>query len=252
MKNISSEILKNINGLTDDEVILSRNNNGSNELSKKKREPLILKIVNIFKEPMFLLLIIAASVYFIVGEYGDGIIMLVFVIAVCFIEFIQETKTDKALEELNKLSSLSVSVIRNGNERVISSEEVVVGDIVILEEGDKVPADGEILYAQSLGVNESSLTGESEIVYKNTKIDKDNHFKLNMCYSGTDITNGMGIIRITSVGNKTELGLIGDSLNLVKKEKSPLEKQINKLVFICTIISAIIFFMTLIITYAVS
>lgn len=249
MKNISSEILKNINGLTDDEVILSRKNNGSNELSKKKREPLILKIVNIFKEPMFLLLIIAASVYFIVGEYGDGIIMLVFVIAVCFIEFIQETKTDKALEELNKLSSLSVRVIRNKNEKIISSDEIVVGDIVILEEGDKVPADGEILYAQSLGVNESSLTGESEIVYKNTKIDKDNHFKLNMCYSGTDITNGMGIIRITSVGNKTELGLIGDSLNLVKKCKSPLEKQINKLVFICTIISAIIFFMTLIITY---
>ena len=108
---------------------------------------------------MFLLLIIAASVYFIVGEYGDGIIMLVFVIAVCFIEFIQETKTDKALEELNKLSSLSVRVIRNKNEKIISSDEIVVGDIVILEEGDKVPADGEILYAQSLGVNESSLTG---------------------------------------------------------------------------------------------
>lgn len=249
MKNDFSEILKNINGLTDDEIILSRKNNGSNKLSNKKKEPLILKILKIFKEPMFLLLIIAASVYFIVGEYGDGIIMLVFVIAVCFIEFIQETKTDKALEELNKLSSLSVRVIRNKNEKTISSDEIVVGDIVILEEGDKVPADGEILYAQSLGVNESSLTGESEIVYKNCEIDNENHFKLNMCYSGTDITNGMGIIRVTSVGNKTELGLIGDSLNLVQKEKSPLEKQINKLVLICTILSGIIFFLTLIITY---
>ena len=159
MTNDFSEILKNINGLTDDEIILSRKNNGSNKLSNKKKEPLILKILKIFKEPMFLLLIIAASVYFIVGEYGDGIIMLVFVIAVSFIEFIQETKTDKALEELNKLSSLSVRVIRNKNEKIISSDEIVVGDIVILEEGDKVPADGEILYAQSLGVNESSLTG---------------------------------------------------------------------------------------------
>ena len=91
------------------------------------------------------------------GEYGDGAIMLVFVIAVCFIEFIQESKTDKALEELNKLSALNVSVIRNGKKQIISSDEVVVGDIVLLKEGDKVPADGKILYSQSL-INESSLT----------------------------------------------------------------------------------------------
>ena len=205
--------LENIKGLTDEEVILSRESNGSNELIKKKKEPLILKILGIFKEPMFLLLIIAASVYFIVGEYGDGIIMLVFVVAVCFIEFVQEAKTDKALEELNKLSSLNVNVIRNEKRMVVSSEEIVVGDKVILEEGDKVPADGKVLYAQSLGVNESSLTGESEVVYKTIKEDKDNHFKLNICYSGTDVTNGMGIIEIIAVGNKTELGKIGTSLS---------------------------------------
>ena len=241
--------LENIKGLTDEEVILSRENNGSNELIKKKKEPLILKILGIFKEPMFLLLIIAASVYFIVGEYGDGIIMLVFVVAVCFIEFIQEAKTDKALEELNKLSSLNVNVIRNGKRIVVSSEEIVVGDKVILEEGDKVPADGKVLYAQSLGVNESSLTGESEVVYKTIKEDKDNHFKLNICYSGTDVTNGMGIIEIIAVGNKTELGKIGTSLSSVKKEKTPLEYQVNKLIFVCTIISAVIFLLTIIITY---
>ncbi len=243
------KILENIKGLTDEEVILSRESNGSNELIKKKKEPLILKILSIFQEPMFLLLIIAASVYFIVGEYGDGIIMLVFVVAVCFIEFIQETKTDKALEELNKLSSLNVNVIRNEKRMVVSSEEIVVGDKVILEEGDKVPADGKVLYAQSLGINESSLTGESEVVYKTIKEDKDNHFKLNICYSGTDVTNGMGIIEIIAVGNKTELGKIGTSLSSVKKEKTPLERQVNKLIFACTIISAIIFLLTIIITY---
>ena len=249
MKEKTDKVFKNIKGLNDNEVIQSREKNGTNELSPKKKEPLIIKILEIFKEPMFLLLIIAASVYFIVGEYGDGIVMLVFVIGICFIEFIQETKTDKALEELNKLSSLNVRVIRNNKEEVISSDEIVVGDIVLLEEGDKVPADGEVLYAQSLGVNESSLTGESEVVYKTTKNDENNHFKLNKCYSGTDITSGMGIIRITSVGNKTELGLIGESINSVKKEKTPLEIQINKLVFVCTIISGIIFILTLIITY---
>ena len=161
--------LKKINGLNNEEVILSRNKYGKNELVKKKKEPFIIKILNIFKEPMFLLLLIAASVYFIMGEYGDGILMLIFVVGISLIEFIQETRTDKALEELNKLSSLNVKVIRNGEKVCINSKEIVVGDIVVLEEGDKVPADGKLLYVQSLGLNESSLTGESDIIYKTTK-----------------------------------------------------------------------------------
>lgn len=249
MENEEKDKLKEFKGLTNNEVVISREKNGSNIQQQRKKESLIKKILNIFKEPMFLLLIIAASVYFIVGEYDDGITMLIFVLAVCTIEFIQEAKTDKALEELNKLSSLNVKVIRNGKKEIINSEEIVVGDIVILEEGDRVPADGKILYTQSLGINESSLTGESEIVYKNKEEDLKNHFKLNMCYSGTDVVNGLGIIEVTSVGKNTEFGLIGQSLNNIKKEKTPLEKQINKLVFICTIVSITVFILTIIINY---
>lgn len=249
MEDIMENEIRKIKGLTDQEVILLREKYGSNELHKKKKEPLILKILSIFKEPMFLLLIVAASVYFVVGEYSDGIIMLIFVLAVCLIEFIQEIKTDKALEELNKLSSLNVKVIRNKEKIVISSEEIVVGDIVVLEEGDKVPADGKLLYAQSLGINESSLTGESAIVYKTLKKDDENHFKLNMCYSGTDVVNGMGYVEITSVGKNTEVGLIGESLSEIKKEKTPLEKQINKLVLFCTIFSGLVFTLTIVLTY---
>lgn len=249
MKKNENEFLKNIKGLTDEEVINSREEKGINKLSETKKQPLILKILSIFKEPMFLLLIVAASIYFIVGEYSDGIIMLIFVFGICFIEYIQETKTDKALEELNKLSSLNVRVIRNGKEEIISSDEVVVGDIVILEEGDSVPADGKVLYAQSFGVNESALTGESDVVYKNCKQDKENHFKLNMCYSGTNITNGLGIIEIIAVGKNTEFGRIGESLNEIKEEKTPLEKQINKLVYVCTIISGVVFILTIITNY---
>ena len=189
--------LKSIKGLTDEEVINSREKNGENKLVEQKKQPLILKILSIFKEPMFLLLVIAASIYFIVGEYSDGIIMLIFVLGICTIEYIQETKTDKALEELNKLYSINVKVIREGKEKTISSEEIVVGDIVLLEEGDSVPADGKILYTQSLGVNESTLTGESQVVYKKCSEDNENHFKLNMCYSGTNITNGLCVIEIT-------------------------------------------------------
>lgn len=249
MENEEKDKLKEFKGLTNNEVVISREKNGSNIQQQRKKESLIKKILNIFKEPMFLLLIIAASVYFIVGEYADGITMLIFVLAVCTIEFIQEAKTDKALEELNKLSSLNVKVIRNGKKEIINSEEIVVGEIVILEEGDRVPADGKILYTQSLGINESSLTGESEIVYKNKEEDLKNHFKLNMCYSGTDVVNGLGIIEVTSVGKNTEFGLIGQSLNNIKKEKTPLERQINKLVFICTIVSITVFILTIIINY---
>ena len=249
MKDNKKDLLKNFGGLTREEVINSKEKYGVNKLEEKKKQPLILKILSIFKEPMFLLLIIAASIYFIVGEYRDGIIMLIFVLAICLIEYIQETKTDKALEELNKLSALNVKVIREGKEEVISSEEVVVGDIVLLEEGDSVPADGKLLYTQSLGVNESSLTGESLVVYKNCKEDKDNHFKLNMCYSGTNVTNGLGVIEIVSVGKNTEFGRIGESLKEIEKERTPLEKQINKLVFICTIISFIVFLLTIVINY---
>ena len=249
MKNNQDIKLQEFNGLTDKEVLLSKEKYGINQIEVKKKTPFILKILAIFKEPMFLLLIIAASVYFIVQEYGDGIMMLIFVLAISLIEFIQETKTDKALEELTKLSSLNVSVIRNHQLITIDSKDIVLGDIVVLEEGDRVPADGKILYAQSLGVNESSLTGESAIVYKNIKEDNKNHFKLNMCYSGTDIVNGMGVIEITAIGKNTQFGLIGESLDNIKKEKTPLEKQINKLVLICTIISVIVFLLTIIINY---
>lgn len=249
MNNNNDEIFNNYKGLNDDEVLLSREKNGPNRLSEEIKEPLIIKILKIFKEPMFLLLIIAASVYFIVGEYIDGIIMLVFVIGICLTEFIQETKTDKALKELNKLSSLNVKVIRNGGKVIITSDEIVVNDIVILEEGDKIPADGKILYCQSLGVNESILTGESATVYKNTTEDKDNHFKTNICYSGTDVVNGMAIIEIISVGKNTEYGHIGETLNEIKATKTPLEIQINKLVFICAIISGIIFILTIVFNF---
>ena len=244
-------IMNDLTGLTDEEVIQSREANGINRITAVKKESLFMKIVSILKEPMFFLLIVAASIYFIVGEYQDGIIMLICVLGICLIEYMQEARTDRALEELNKLSSLNVKVIRNCKEEVISSDEVVVGDIVFIEEGDNVPADGKVLYAQSLGINESSLTGESQVVYKKNHDNKDDEspFKLNMCYSGTCVANGFGVIEVTSVGKNTEIGLIGESLREIEKEKTPLEKQINKLILVCAIISGFIFLLTIVINY---
>ena len=243
------EILKDINGLTEEEVLLSKSKNGSNEIENTKNKSLILEVIEIFKEPMFLLLIIAASVYFIVGEYSDGVIMLICVVVICLIEFLQKLKTDKALEELKKLSALNVRVIRNGTESIIDSGKIVVGDIIILLEGDRVPADGKLLYAESLGVNESLLTGEAEVVYKSIDEDNKNRYKLNMCYSGTDITSGAGIIEVSAVGRQTELGLIGESLKEIENNRTPLEMQVSKLVIICTIMCAIVFVLMIIINY---
>lgn len=232
-------------GLSNQEVIDSRNKYGTNEIAKKKRESFLLKLFHVFTEPMFLLLIITASIYFILGEIGDGIIMLFFVLCMCGIEFIQEQKTDHALEELNTLSSLNVKVIRNNKLKVIDSKDIVVGDIVILEEGDKISADGIILECSGLGINESVLTGEADIVYKKLKDDANNHFKLNMCYSGTDVVNGSAVVRVVAVGLNTEYGKIGSSLESITRERTPLEKQIKKLIVVCTLIS--IFFLVAVI-----
>ncbi len=224
-------------GLTDPEVIASRNLHGSNELEQKKKPNILQKIAHVLTEPMFLLLLITASIYFILGEVTDGLIMLGFVFSISGIEFVQEQKTDKALEELNTLSALNIRVIRNGQRLVIDSKDLVVGDIALLEEGDKVPADGKILELQGLGVNESALTGESAVVYKKLHDPASEHFKLDMCYAGCDVVNGSATIEITAVGVKTEYGKIGSALKSIEKVKTPLEKQVRKLIIICTIIS---------------
>ena len=236
-------------GLTKDEVIKSREKYGLNEMEKKKKENFLQKILSVFMEPMFLLLIVTASIYFILGDVGDGIIMLCFVLFISGIEFIQEQKTDNALEELNSLSALNIKVIREGKVVIIDSKDIVVGDIVLLEEGDKISADGVILECQGLGINESTLTGESEIVYKKLTDESNHHFKLNMCYSGTDVVNGSAIIQITAVGIHTEYGKIGNALNSISKEKTPLEKQIKKLIIVCTIISLLFFVAVIIINF---
>lgn len=227
----------NLRGLTDAEATESRAAHGANILDEKPKPSLFKKVLHLFSEPMFILLFVAASIYFLLGEVTDGVIMLVFVFFISGIEFFQERKTDKALEALNILSALNVKVARNGKTVVIDSKDIVVGDIVYLSEGDKIPADGIILEQQGLGVNESALTGESAVVYKTREDNSRERFKTNMCYAGCDVTNGSAIIKITTVGKETEYGQIGSALNSIDKEKTPLERQIRQLIVICTVIS---------------
>ena len=233
-------------GLSTREVLKSRKVHGANEINPPKKDGIIKKLFSILKEPMFLLLVIAASIYFVVGEITDGLIMVASIVGIWLIDFFQSQKTDQALSELNKLTALNIKVLRNGKIKNIDSKEVVVDDIVFIEEGDKIPADGVVLESNSLSLNESMLTGESDVVYKSTKEDLEHHFRHNYCYSGTSVTSGTGVLRITAVGRETEIGSISESLKKIKENKSPLIKQTNKLVKICAIISATLFVLVII------
>ncbi len=131
-------------GLTKEEVKKAQEKHGKNQLIPEKKENFFLKILEVLKEPMFLLLLVAATVYFILGEPRDGTIMLIFVVGIISIDVIQEWKTDKTLEALKNLSSPQVTVIREGIEITINSEDLVPGDLMIITEGIKIPADGKV------------------------------------------------------------------------------------------------------------
>jgi Ca2+-transporting ATPase len=239
-------------GLTTDEVEQSRVNNGINSLGVVKKEGIIKKILKTFKEPMFLLLLGTCFIYLILGEINDCLIMLFSVSFIVGITFYQEYKTDKALEALKELSTSKSRVIRNNEILDIKSEELVVGDIMLIKEGDVINADGNILECHDFGVNESSLTGESTIVWKKIKLnanDNKEYFKKNKCYAGTIVTGGEAIVLVTAVGINTEYGKIGNELKKISDQKTLLEKQIRKLIIICASISIGLLFLVGIVTF---
>ena len=237
-------------GLTEEEVVELRKKYGTNEIISERKENFFFKIIHIICEPMFLLLLIAATIYFILREPRDGIIMLVFVIAIIMIDIIQEWKTDKTLSTLKNLSEPKIKVLRDGKKREISSKELVPGDIMFIYEGVKIPADGYVIKSSGLRVDESSLTGESEGVWKtNTKDESNDYLKKNYCYQGTLVIQGTGIIKVDKIGNETEYGKIGYNIAQVKQSRTILQKQTDKLVKVCAIIAFGLFILVSLITF---
>ena len=242
----------NFNGLSQKKVKEQRENYGKNEIIINEKNSIILKILHILIEPMFLLLSVAAAIYFVLGDPKDGIVMLVFVFFIIFIDIFQELKTDKTLKALKDLSEPKISVIRDGKTIEISSVDLVIGDLMIIHEGVKIPADGIIVKCSSLLVNESLLTGEAIPNYKKVRINENeevSYFKSDYCYAGTLVVQGTGIVLIDKIGLKTEYGKIGVNVTDTKKNISPLQNQINKLVKICAILAFILFILITIITY---
>ncbi|MDD2211365.1 MAG: cation-translocating P-type ATPase [Desulfitobacteriaceae bacterium] len=236
---------------------------GRNKLVREKKDSLFRKILKVICEPMFLLLIIASVIYFILGEPKDGAIMLIFVVGIIGIETFQEWKTDKTLSALKDLSAPYVKVLRDGIEKTIESVDLVPGDVMFIAEGVKVPADGLVLKSSTLCLDESSLTGEAEGVWKvsvdenletiekrNTKEEKTVYYWRNdYCYAGTLVTQGTGSILVDKIGLATEYGKIGHHIISAPDRPTPLEKQTGKLVRLCAEIAAGFFVLVGIVTY---
>ncbi|MBU3113933.1 cation-translocating P-type ATPase [Clostridium lacusfryxellense] len=250
---MTKQQIEKLQGLTSINAKKLQEKFGKNELVAKKKESFVRKILKVIGEPMFLLLIIAAVIYFILGEPKDGSIMLIFVVGIISIEVIQEWKTDKTLNALKDLSAPHVTVLRDGIEKVINSFDLVPGDIMYIAEGVKVPADGIVLKASTLCIDESSLTGEAEGVWKVTTENRDafstDYWRQDYCYTGTLVTQGTGTVLVDKIGSITEYGKIGENIAAAPDNPTPLEKQTGKLVKLCAGIAAVLFIFVGVITY---
>jgi P-type Ca2+ transporter type 2C len=233
----------NINGLNNEQVIIAREKYGHNKLQYKKENGFLDALKSLAKEPMLILLLVASSIYFISGDSGDGIFMLSAIVLVSTISLYQDSRSRNALEKLKNFTQPHCKVIRNGAVVEIKSEELVVGDSLMVEEGASIAADGQIVHSNDFSVNESILTGESFAV------NKDKNTTENFIYLGTSVAGGLAIANVTAIGNETRLGKIGKSIEEIKEEKTPLELQINNFVKKMVLVGAIIFLIVWAINY---
>lgn len=225
----------NIKGLNNEQVLLSRQKFGANTLNYKKENSFLDALKRIVKDPMIVILLVASSIYFISGKWGDGIFLLVAIIFQTSISLFQFSRSKNALEKLKDFSQPHCKVIRNGKIQEIKGEDLVVGDSILVAEGTAIPADALIVQSNDFSVNESILTGESFAVVKD-KMSEDKSI-----YSGTAVVSGSAIAEISAIGNQTKLGKIGKSLESIKEEKTPLEIQIANFVKKMAIIGAVVF-----------
>lgn len=227
--------VKNLQGLSEAEVAERLRTEGYNELPSAKRRSILMIALEVVREPMFLLLVACGGLYLILGDVQEALMLLGFVGIVMGITLYQERKTERALEALRDLSSPRALVIRGGLEKRIAGREVVRGDIMVISEGDRVPADGVLLSGVNFSTDESLLTGESVPVRKAAAKDvktmgRPGGDDLPFVYSGTLVTQGQGIVEVLATGARTELGKIGKALQEVEPETTLLQKETNRLV----------------------
>ncbi|MBU1565551.1 MAG: HAD-IC family P-type ATPase [Proteobacteria bacterium] len=223
-------------GLTQNEVVERQERDGFNELPTQEKRTALVILIEVLKEPMFLLLIACGALYLLSGEVQEALMLLGFVFVIIGITFYQERKTERALEALKDLSSPRAYVIRDGEKTRIAGREVVCDDVLLLSEGDRVPADCILLHATNVSVDESLLTGESVPVRKSsiedasTAIGKPGGDDIPFAFSGTLVVSGQAVGIVKAIGAGTELGKIGKALESLEVERTPLQIQTGKIV----------------------
>nr|WP_286172891.1 calcium-translocating P-type ATPase, SERCA-type [Caproiciproducens sp. MSJ-32] len=225
-------------GLTTKEAKRRQETYGLNEISHKKKKSPLFIFLSQFNDLIVWILIGATIISGLMGDSADAITILIIVFVNAIMGFVQEFRTEKSLEALKELAAPTCKVIRDGVLKVINSIEVTIGDLVVLEAGDRIPADGTFIEASSVMVDESLLTGESVGVSKEAKKGK------NLGYMGTTVLKGKGLLLVDSIGMKTEMGKIANLLDNIEEEKSPLRERLDSLgkvlVGLCLIICAIV------------
>jgi len=227
--------INSISGLSDEEAALRIESDGYNELPSSKQRSFFAIAWEVVREPMFLLLIGGGAIYFLLGDVREALMLLGFVFVVMGITLYQERKTERALEALRDLSSPRALVIRSGAQKRIPGREVVKGDVIVLAEGDRVPADSIVLSCVNLSVDESLLTGESAPVRKDrcggaSRMERPGGDDKPFVYSGTLVVQGFGIATVQATGRDTEMGRIGKALQSIETEETALQKETGILV----------------------
>ena len=246
------EVFKNLNsderGLSEEEAENRLQQYGENKLKEVKRISVLELFFNQFKSFLVLILIAAVIISAAIGEFLDAIVILVILIVNAFLGMIQEYKAEKAIEALKKLGALEANVVRGGKEKRILAEKLVSGDIILLNAGDKVPADARLIAINDLHTDEASLTGESIAVKKELKVIKEATIadQKNMVFSSTNVTKGKGVAIVVGTGMGTEIGKIAKLVQEAEVVKTPLQKklvEVGKFLGITIlIICAVVFF----------
>jgi Ca2+-transporting ATPase len=214
-----------LTGLSESEAARRLERDGPNELPSPEVKGPGRTLLGMLREPMLLLLVVAGAIYFALGDLREALVLCAAMSVVLAITFVQERKTERALAALRHLTSPRARVIRDGGERRIPARELVIGDLVLLAEGDRVPADGPLLAAAALEIDESLLTGESAPVAK-----REGGSEAPRAASGTLVVRGHGTMEVDATGPRTELGRIGRVLADLSVERTPLQRQIGRLV----------------------
>lgn len=245
---VLSDVKSSGDGLSSAEAGKRLEQNGKNKLKEAEKESLFKKFINSLADPMIIMLLVAAAIQAVVavieaggkpgiGDFADVLVILVVVIINTIMGLVQESKAEAAMDALMQMTAATSKVLRDGKVETLKSEDIVVGDIILLEAGDAVPADCRILESHSMKVEEAALTGESVPVTKMVDVlmlkDKNGDVALgdrkNMLYSGSTVVYGRGKAVVTETGMNTEMGKIADALNTAEKEETPLQKKMGEL-----------------------